>query len=159
MMTRGTPYRSNSRSKTARTCSVFPEEVICTASTKREYASRTVSGSQRCWSARRHQPLKSTVQTSFGAVATASVRIRACGATRRRRRVLTSKNPVTSAQAWSRAKLPGVQHTDLFRPPRRVCELQPHQAADHLLIRLGRTLVRSPAPIGQYKQTVLLCPP
>ena len=53
-------------SNAGRTSSVRVRVIARIASTYRLTASRTVSGSQRVPSSVRHQPLKSTVQRSFG---------------------------------------------------------------------------------------------
>jgi len=69
-MTDGRPYFSNSLWKTGFTASARKDPSICRQKMNRLKASRIVNGSNRFPSRVRHQPLKSTVQTSFGAFTT-----------------------------------------------------------------------------------------
>src|SRR5688572_13525708 len=70
----GTPYSRKVRSNHGCTPPALGA-VIRQQSTKRLHASITVSGSHRVPSCVRNHPLKSAVQTAFGAVAAASGRV------------------------------------------------------------------------------------
>src|SRR4029078_5299895 len=68
-LTRGSPQLSNSLSNAGLTTSARVEPRSSRHRTQGLKASRTVSGSNRLPSRVRHQPLKSTVHTSLGALA------------------------------------------------------------------------------------------